>query len=152
MAVITFADRYEVVRYLDGDLSKRVVVLSTGNRARAHRVDNDPHTTQKAREIWNLAQHEEAAAIADKVHAARGLGVHIDLKVCPFCGSIPEAKRWHGGGPRKTLVECVNEGCEVAPSVTGSTPQKAAHFWNSRYTPLVGDEQIRVEVEKGSKS
>ena len=54
------------------------------------------------------------------------------LKTCPFCGSEPERRPWHGGGPGKTLVGCINERCEASPCVTGETPSAATAKWNRR--------------------
>lgn len=55
-----------------------------------------------------------------------------DLKPCPWCGRIPTMRPWHGGGPLKRMVHCVNERCRVAPEVTGARPSEAADIWNDR--------------------
>jgi len=57
-----------------------------------------------------------------------------DLLGCPFCGAMPTMEPWHGGGPRKRLISCVNENCPVEPSVSGETPAKAIAKWNHRAT------------------
>lgn len=63
----------------------------------------------------------------------------IELLPCPFCGAAPNMQPYHGGGPQKRIVECVNDGdadglnwCAVQPSVCGSTPSRAAEVWNRR--------------------
>ena len=57
------------------------------------------------------------------------------LLPCPFCGATPAHEPWHGGGPFKTMVWCINEDCVCLPSVTGETPDLAADAWNTRPTP-----------------
>lgn len=70
----------------------------------------------------------------------------VHVLVCPFCGRYPEALRWHGGGPRKTMIACRAENCDVAPSVTGSTPKRAENNWNvQRFTSQI---MRAVEVAK----
>jgi hypothetical protein len=51
---------------------------------------------------------------------------------CPFCGEQPTIQPWHGDGPGKRLVACVNEDCHIEPSVTGLSPAEARRRWNSR--------------------
>lgn len=62
MPIINFADRHEVVRYIDGDMAKRVVVETTRDLAKARRIENNKHTTAKARKIWNEQRHAGGGA------------------------------------------------------------------------------------------
>lgn len=55
-----------------------------------------------------------------------------ELLGCPFCGHLPTVEPWHGGGPRKRMVHCLNKYCAVGPQVAGSTYGKAAKGWNYR--------------------
>ena len=50
-----------------------------------------------------------------------------------FCGTQPTIQPWHGGGPRKRMVSCVNEECFAAPSVCGNTGVAALDKWNVRF-------------------
>ena len=59
------------------------------------------------------------------------LGRH-EAKACPFCGCLPVIGPWHGGGPRKRMVSCIEEDCLVRPMVSGSTRQRALDAWNYR--------------------
>lgn len=61
---------------------------------------------------------------------------------CPFCGSKPQVQKWHGGGPQKRLISCINERCPANPGVTGETPTKAARAWNRRSAR--GGEKVNV--------
>lgn len=54
------------------------------------------------------------------------------LKVCPFCGEIPEAEPYHGGGPRKTCIQCFNDECPTMPGVARESPEEAIAQWNTR--------------------
>jgi hypothetical protein len=51
---------------------------------------------------------------------------------CPWCGTKPEMRPWHGGGINKQLIGCVSTRCEVVPSVTGESPKEAISKWNRR--------------------
>jgi hypothetical protein len=51
---------------------------------------------------------------------------------CPFCGEIPEIHRWHGGGPRKTMIACTNTKCPVQPQHCAATRAKAVAEWSKR--------------------
>ena len=62
----------------------------------------------------------------------------VKLERCPFCGWAAEMESWHGGGPKKVLVGCVNETCAVQPEVSGETPKEAARRWNTRNLSLKG--------------
>ena len=39
---------------------------------------------------------------------------------------------WHGGGPDKHMVSCVDESCDLSPGVTGETKAEAIERWNNR--------------------
>lgn len=54
------------------------------------------------------------------------------LNSCPFCGTPPTIEPWHGGGPRKRMIYCDSDQCEVRPSVTGPSGTAAAASWNFR--------------------
>lgn len=56
-------------------------------------------------------------------------------KPCPFCGAQPIIQPWHGGGPRKRLVGCDNDDCDLRPCVARSTRGKAIAAWNRRAEP-----------------
>lgn len=51
---------------------------------------------------------------------------------CPFCHALPDERPWHGGAKTKTMVQCINEYCHAAPSVTGGTRVIAIKRWNDR--------------------
>ena len=55
-----------------------------------------------------------------------------DALSCPFCGNQPTIEPWHGGGPRKRLIACQHDDCDVSPMVTGSTRGQALARWNRR--------------------
>lgn len=70
-----------------------------------------------------LTKITEAEAIRD---------TYGKLLECPCCGATPIAEPWHGGGPRKIMISCVNDDCVVAPLVSGETPKQAILKWNQR--------------------
>lgn len=55
-----------------------------------------------------------------------------DALPCPFCGYAPMIVKWHGGGPRKRMIMCRSDECEVQPAITGRTEQVALGSWNTR--------------------
>ncbi|WP_158215404.1 Lar family restriction alleviation protein [Candidimonas nitroreducens] len=68
------------------------------------------------------------------------------LLPCPFCGHEAEHVHIHHG---EEVVLCANEGCNVHPSVHGSTAEKAAARWNRRginSEPAVRAYRDRVEL------
>jgi len=68
---------------------------------------------------------------------------------CPFCGAIPEAEPWHGGGWRQTIISCQNnELCYVHPMLTGETPKQAIARWNHR---AVNDLPINRKMMRGEE-
>lgn len=57
----------------------------------------------------------------------------IEPLPCPFCGRLPTVLKWHGGGPRKTMVMCeMDAGCHSNPSVVGYSRAAAVRRWNMR--------------------
>ena len=67
-----------------------------------------------------------------------------ELKPCPWCGYIPTIEYWHGGGPRKRMVHCVNQECDAMPAVSGPTAKKAIAAWNRRATvPDAGESNAK---------
>lgn len=67
---------------------------------------------------------------------------------CPFCGKIPAVQPWHGGGPRKHVVNCDNEECDASPIVPGNTETIAIRRWNKRPTiqhQFNRDERANIE-------
>ena len=69
---------------------------------------------------------------------------------CPFCGVIPTASPWHGGGPRKIMIHCENDDCQARPDVTGETPAEALAAWNHR-VPDYETRRRRLAQKRGSK-
>jgi hypothetical protein len=69
------------------------------------------------------------------------------MLVCPFCGATPVAEPWHGGGRRKIMISCENEGCDVEPAITGETPEEALRRWNRR-APATRPNKRAGEVAK----
>jgi hypothetical protein len=65
----------------------------------------------------------------------RGEGGTLDIEnalPCPFCGQYPEIELWHGGGPTKHMISCVNDACHCGPATTGPTKRKTIDRWNVR--------------------
>jgi hypothetical protein len=56
---------------------------------------------------------------------------------CPFCAYAPVVGYWHGGGPQKTMVQCIYTACAANPQVTGTTRRRALDSWNYRPAPPV---------------
>jgi hypothetical protein len=56
----------------------------------------------------------------------------IKLLPCPFCGGQAHMEPWHGGGPNKRMISCIEDNCMVNPQVTGSNSRLAARSWNTR--------------------
>jgi hypothetical protein len=69
-----------------------------------------------------------------------------DLKPCPFCGTTPNIRPWHGGGPMKRLVRCRDENCLVVPMVSGTTRSRAIAAWNQRATPPTPSREGRAQI------
>lgn len=68
-----------------------------------------------------------------------------ELLPCPFCGSAPEIEPWHGGGPLRRMISCINNSCNANCAVTGSTPALAARNWNKRTNAWQPIETIPME-------
>ena len=49
-----------------------------------------------------------------------------ELLKCPFCGLPPEVQPWHGGGARKTMVNCANPYCPASSAAVMGTGQICA--------------------------
>lgn len=73
----------------------------------------------------------------------------IFVKACPFCGATPNAQRWHGGGPQKTLIGCENDICHASPSVTGATAAEAERRWNARARSAI---VLSIQVQPRAKA
>lgn len=55
-----------------------------------------------------------------------------DALPCPWCGTKPEMRPWHGGSVNKKMLGCVSTRCDVSPCITGETAQEAIKKWNKR--------------------
>lgn len=60
------------------------------------------------------------------------MSARYDVFGCPWCDTAPILEPWHGGGPKKCMVSCDNDYCEVRPHVTGATAFLAVEAWNNR--------------------
>ena len=67
-----------------------------------------------------------------------------DLKPCPFCGEEAKVGFYNNGeGHADYYVECSNDRCDVAPSVSDSSIAYANKYWNTR----AQSQWISVDVE-----
>ncbi len=55
------------------------------------------------------------------------------LKLCPFCGAMPELTKFVYRAKRVFQVECTNVLCEVTPSVSGDHLAGVVDAWNRRH-------------------
>lgn len=71
----------------------------------------------------------------------------VTLLPCPFCGTAPVMRKWHGGAPTKVMIHCLKDDCDVSPQVPGDTQVIAVDRWNTRATPAPDSEKLREALE-----
>jgi hypothetical protein len=65
----------------------------------------------------------------------------VTLKSCPFCGNAAELTVWVEH-QKRYMAHCSNDGCDVAPFVTGADKHQVIAIWNRRAEDIAKNNRL----------